>query len=78
MKVIKCRNCDFCKLIYRKWNYHYYRTDLRYCVFRDEFTQLENSCTSGCPKKRVYDLSASRFDSAENDVALLLEYLKDD
>lgn len=76
-KTRKCKNCDSCKTLYRRFRYRANKDRLYYCTVREEMTELENSCSYWCAKKAECDLSKERFDETEKDILLIGKYLKD-
>ena len=71
-----CNSCMYGKQIYRRYGCCYGRgVNKIYCTVKDEPTQAENGCEQWASKKAEYDLSAARFDKAEDDIRALLDML---
>ncbi len=79
-KTKTCANCDSCKSIYERFGCSYYRnTKLCCCIISGKITERDKGCSRW--SKRVsgsgYDLSQSRLSAVEEDVKILISYLKD-
>ncbi len=72
-----CKTCNACKQIYRRWCVRFWSDKRYYCAVRREMTKRENSCEDWREKQIAYDLSAQRFDEAERNIKVLMEYFKD-
>ena len=71
-----CKFCNECKMIYRML-YRPYKLNEYYCVKRDKLTELYNNCELWQKKeRRGYDLSAERFEKAEEDIKAILSLTK--
>ena len=76
-KTKNCKSCNFCKRVYRKFGYFFSKFDLYYCSVHNLIVEVENSCEIWQQKKILYDLSAKRFDEAEEDIKILKDYFKE-
>ncbi len=84
MKTKKCRSCNYCKRVYRKFRYGFgYGIEFSkayYCTACKKITEPESEpCENFCRKKRrETDLSPQRFDEAEEAIRFISKSLKDE
>lgn len=69
----KCKNCNFCKRVYRRGLYRFWKDSFYYCLCRESLTERENGCEWWKRKITEYDLSEQRFIDAEKDIRYLSE-----
>ena len=74
MTCNNCKNCNFCKIVYRKFIF-----DLEnlYTIKKDFIIEKNIICTNWERKVAKYDLSDKRFLEVENAIMELIENLKD-
>lgn len=75
-KARKCKNCIYCKQIYRK-SLRFWRYKFHFCILRKNFTDLESACGDWRKYKSVFDFSSQRFDEIEADLNFLCQTLVD-
>lgn len=57
--------------------YKYWQNRFNYCTVKNEITELDGNCENWTKKEISFDLSKERFDTAENDIKIIGECLKD-
>ncbi|MBD5131145.1 MAG: hypothetical protein HDT28_00905 [Clostridiales bacterium] len=77
MKTKKCKDCNFCKCVYRKAGYSFWRRYSHYCTYYDKLVKLDYDCVHFKTRKTEVDLSQYRFDGVEEDIKKLCKYLAD-
>ena len=78
MKERTCKNCGFCRQIYRRSWYRFSETPHYYCQEREEMLSPREGCEKWKVRKTVRDLTRARFLKAEEDLLYLLEKCKDE
>ncbi len=74
----KCKNCNACKRAYVRYAVYYWRHGELYCAVNDSITVADNTCEHWRKKQEEeYDLSARRFDEAEEDIKRLMMMFDD-
>ncbi len=77
-KTKTCANCNSCKSIYERFGCSYYRnTKLCCCAISGKITERDKGCSKWSKRVIGYDLSESRLSAVEEDVKILISYLKD-
>lgn len=71
----KCGNCNYCKRVYRRYEYDFWRDGKFYCTNRNDLTRPESRCGEWQRKIEEYDLSSERLKSAETDVKFIINVL---
>lgn len=73
MRLNKCKNCDFCKTIYR-CRIIQSKRKLYYCTKFDKIIKLGDSCNNYLQKIEKTDLSDERFEEVINQLKCLINH----
>lgn len=76
-KEKNCKSCALCERLYRKFGYGIYSDDFYLCAVTEEFTDKESVCGHWQEKVQEYDISAERFNKAEEDIAAINRIFKE-
>ena len=79
MKARSCKNCWFCKTVYRRNGYRLQYSAIYphyYCIEKDTVIDRKNVCGKWQRKKEEYDISPQRFEEVEQDIKFLIELFK--
>lgn len=71
-----CGNCSMFRRLYWQGFSGYFLTGLFYCGLCKELVPKAGYCENWKKRKTEYDLSARRFDQAEEDACILLQYFE--
>ena len=77
MKTKTCKTCNFCKKIYRKFFYRFWKEKTEYCMQKSALTENDFSCGFWREKTAESDLSPQRFETAEEDLTTILKLIKE-
>lgn len=75
-KEKRCKDCAFCKQVYRKGGYGVFPDDVYLCMKKEEFTDKKGVCEIWQEKASEYDLSEERFQRAEEDISAIKQIIK--
>ena len=78
MKRRTCKTCDCGVQLFMRAHYRIWKGKGLYCTDREKTTDKDGCCERWRPRRLRYDLSAKRFDDAEEDIAALMELLREE
>ena len=78
MKRRTCKTCDCGVQLFMKAHYRIWKGKGTYCHEREKAAGKGGCRGRWGPRRLRYDLSAKRFDDAEEDIAALMELLREE
>lgn len=76
-KEKKCEDCASCEQVYIKGGYGFNPADCYLCSVTEGFTDKNGVCEHWQEKVHEYDLSAERFQRAEEDILAIMQIFKE-
>lgn len=77
MKAKTCKTCNFCKKIYRRFFYRFWKEKIDYCIQKSMLTEDNFSCSFWTEKTKEIELSPQRFANAEEDLLTIYKTIKE-
>lgn len=73
--IHRCKNCNFRKMLYRRYAFIFGKCKIYYCAHHERIIRTGDGCDCRHKKEVQYDLSGTRFDEAVDDIEFLKKIL---